>query len=183
MHEQGIVHRDLKADNLLFANADRSPSSIRIADLGMAAAVPDGGLVAEKPISTAEWMPPELHCGGKLHGTAVDMWSFGTLLYMLCTGTMPFGDRRQPGGMTRLQERACRLEFTHPLADSTICKSTEAWEHVVPVMRRCFQLDPASRITADEAIKEISRSFGQRNEHLKLNIHAAEFVPPALMTH
>jgi len=174
MHSLGIVHRDLKLDNLLFADAHATPENLKLADLGMAAAVPDGGLVADKAISTAEWMPPELQSGGTPHGTAVDMWSFGAVLYTLCTNIAPFGDRRQ--GLARLQQRICSVSLVHPLSDNIpgTCKCPEAWRRLVPLMRRCLQVEPADRPTAGEAIDEIMR---MRMPVTRLNAHAAEFVP------
>ena len=174
MHSLGVVHRDLKLDNLLFADAHATPESLKLADLGMAAAVPDEGLVAEKAISTAEWMPPELQSGGTPHGTAVDMWSFGAVLYTLCTNVAPFGDRRQ--GLARLQRRIRSLDLVHPLSDNLpgTCKCPVAWRRLVPLMRRCLQVEPAHRPTASEAIDTIMRL---RIPATRLNVNADEFVP------
>ncbi|EGG23866.1 putative protein serine/threonine kinase [Cavenderia fasciculata] len=87
LHRQGVIHRDIKAANLLIS----TDGSIKLADFGVATKVSD--LSADNPddsfAGTPYWMAPEVI---QMQGvsTACDVWSLGCTIIELLTGTPPY---------------------------------------------------------------------------------------------
>lgn len=83
LHSMAIVYRDLKPENILL-DAD---GHIKITDFGLSKEIPEG--VTHTFCGTPEYLAPEV-LKGQGHGTAVDWWSLGTLIYEMLTGLPPF---------------------------------------------------------------------------------------------
>lgn len=90
LHGKGIVHRDIKADNILiFADTQ----TVKLADFGFADYIkPHQPLFTNFP-GTLAYSPPEVLMGKPHLGPPRDMWSLGVLIYILLTGRYPFGSQ------------------------------------------------------------------------------------------
>ncbi|KAJ8144314.1 hypothetical protein OY671_002594, partial [Metschnikowia pulcherrima] len=88
LHSNGIVHRDVKAENILFASKSSKISSLLLADFGQARILKPGEL-AQIVDGTLSYLAPEVlsKCG---HSFPVDMWAVGVLTYFMFSGYMPF---------------------------------------------------------------------------------------------
>lgn len=95
-HEQGIVHRDVKPDNIMIAPEHGNPYMVKILDFGLAKAfsglsgfdndVTTGGLI----LGTPAYMAPEQGPGqGSVDGRA-DLYAVATILFEIFTGVRPF---------------------------------------------------------------------------------------------
>lgn len=89
MHEQGVIHRDLKPQNIMLCN----DGSIRIMDFGIAKALASRRLtfVGFTPaMGTPDYMAPE-QVRGSRGDQRTDIYSLGAILYEMATGESPFG--------------------------------------------------------------------------------------------
>lgn len=87
MHKLNIVHRDLKPENLLLDHKN----NIKIVDFGLSNTYKTG-----ETLKTACGSPcyaaPEMIAGKRYHGSNVDIWSCGVILFALICGYLPFED-------------------------------------------------------------------------------------------
>ena len=86
----GIVHRDIKSENIMFARACNI-KTIKIIDLGVCKTL-SYGKKANEPIGTNGYIPPEIYMHNE-YSFKIDIWSLGVILYLLVTGgELPFND-------------------------------------------------------------------------------------------
>uniref|UniRef100_A0A672QF08 non-specific serine/threonine protein kinase n=1 Tax=Sinocyclocheilus grahami TaxID=75366 RepID=A0A672QF08_SINGR len=135
-HNRNIVHRDLKAENLLLDGH----MNIKIADFGFGNFFQPG-----KPLATwcgsPPYAAPEVFEGQQYEGPQLDIWSMGVVLYVLVCGALPFDGPSLPILRQRVLEGRFRIPYF----------MTEDCEHLI---RRMLVLDPSKRL-----------SIGQIKEH------------------
>ncbi|GAB0494286.1 hypothetical protein MMPV_005578 [Pyropia vietnamensis] len=112
LHRLGVVHRDIKAENVFLATAppvapdggpDLSAAVIRLGDMGLAKKLPAGRHGRTRSFcGTDEYMAPEVVLGHP-YGTSVDWWSLGVLAARLLTGRLPYAG--PPGGRPAANHR------------------------------------------------------------------------------
>ncbi|ORY78943.1 kinase-like domain-containing protein [Protomyces lactucae-debilis] len=89
LHDQGVLHRDLKASNILLNNA----GELKLADFGLARFYHKNMTRAAdytNRVITLWFRPPELLLGATAYGASVDIWSAGCIFVELFTKTAPF---------------------------------------------------------------------------------------------
>ncbi len=138
-HAQGVVHRDIKPDNILL-----SGDAILVADFGVARAVSE---VAEKLtatgmiVGTPTYMSPEQASGDKAIDGRSDIFALGCVLYEMLAGEPPF---KGPNPQATLMRR-----FMGP--PRPLRPMVQIPEHVEAAIVRALAREPAERYaTADE---------------------------------
>lgn len=134
LHEQHVVHLDLKPNNILF----RPSGEAVFIDYGLAHhnQLPD--LLAEEftqPMGTAAYIAPEQLLGAR-NDPRSDIFALGVLLYRLITGTEPFGNPTSIAGMRR------RL-YRDPVPPRSINKYCPRW--LQEIILTCLEVDPSRR--------------------------------------
>ncbi|KAF5291154.1 hypothetical protein FQA39_LY14396 [Lamprigera yunnana] len=89
LHQQGIVYRDCKPENILLDDAGH----VRISDLGLAVDIPEGESVRGR-VGTVGYMAPEV-IDNERYTFSPDWFSFGCLLYEMLEGQAPFRARKE----------------------------------------------------------------------------------------
>ena len=88
----GIIHRDIKSENIMFAQ-ENEIKSLKIIDLGVCQTISYGELASE-PIGTNGYISPEIYLHHN-YSFKIDVWSLGIILYLLITGgVLPFDDEK-----------------------------------------------------------------------------------------
>lgn len=106
LHHFGIVHRDIKLDNLLLTNKDLRFAQIKLIDFGLAKDFSKGQL--NSVVGTPYYVAPEVFSG--VYTCACDIWSLGVVLYMLLTGKPLFSGKNNQEIYQNLMNRTLDFE-------------------------------------------------------------------------
>lgn len=143
-HHHGIVHRDIKLDNVMYED-DREDAEPKLIDFGFAHQVQPGRETMREQLGTPSYMAPELWAEGPTtYDSSVDMWALGVLSFMLLSGRRPFHakEKREKGRMIRDDP----LHFPHKHWHSI---SEDAKDFCSALMAKV----PADRLAASEAVR------------------------------
>ena len=86
LHQNNIVHRDIKSDNIL----TDEQGNVKLADFGYSAQLTQERLGRSSKVGTLCWMAPELIKGERKYDVKVDIWSFGVFAFELANGNPPY---------------------------------------------------------------------------------------------
>ncbi|XP_073194942.1 serine/threonine-protein kinase MARK1 isoform X4 [Lepidochelys kempii] len=148
-HQKCIVHRDLKAENLLL-DADMN---IKIADFGFSNEFTIGNKL-DTFCGSPPYAAPELFQGKKYDGPEVDVWSLGVILYTLVSGSLPFDGQN----LKELRERVLRGKYRIPFYMSTDCEN---------LLKKLLVLNPIKRGSLEQIMKDRWMNVGHEEEELK----------------
>eukprot|EP00898_Chlorokybus_atmophyticus_P001966 jgi/Chlat1/2770/Chrsp187S02944 len=144
LHDMGIVHRDLKLENLLLKD-ESMVSPIKIADFGLSKFFV-GDEILQTMCGSLEYVAPEVLETGVTrisYTPAIDMWSVGVILYILLSGFTPFYDDNDPALIRKIK----RGEYS--LDDPVWKKVSDAAKDVVAAL---LTVNPNQRLTAREVL-------------------------------
>ncbi|XP_050518701.1 MAP/microtubule affinity-regulating kinase 3-like isoform X6 [Diabrotica virgifera virgifera] len=151
-HQKRIIHRDLKAENLLLD----SEMNIKIADFGFSNEFTPGNKL-DTFCGSPPYAAPELFQGKKYDGPEVDVWSLGVILYTLVSGSLPFDGST----LRELRERVLRGKYRIPFYMSTDCEN---------LLKKFLVLNPAKRASLETIMKDkwMNQGYvGYENDELK----------------
>jgi [calcium/calmodulin-dependent protein kinase] kinase len=136
VHAQGVVHRDIKPDNLLLTEDD----VLKVVDFGVSEMFEkQSEMMTAKSAGSPAFLPPELCVAkhGDISGKAADIWSMGVSLYCLRFGRIPF-------------ERPGVLELYEAIKHDKIDYKPDDEPLFVDLMEKILEKDPKKRIQMRE---------------------------------
>ncbi|GAB4820270.1 hypothetical protein N2152v2_007316 [Parachlorella kessleri] len=170
LHRHGIIHRDIKAGNILLDNSGQ----VLLADFGVAATLERGGSWGNKMmarntfVGTPCWMAPEVMEQSAGYDSRADIWSFGITLLELAHGHAPFA--RLPPMKVLLMT----IQNPPPTLESDNSK-----KHFSKAMRelvaKCLVKDPTKRPTAAQLLD--NKFFKTAHDSLYLQKHLLAGLP------
>ena len=142
-HRRGILHRDVKPENMLFA----ASGVLKVTDFGIAKVIGGPGTVLTRVgdvVGTPAYIAPEQVRGGKL-SAATDVYALATMLYELLAGTLPFSTETEGDDLALLFKHA--YEKPVPLRDVV----PGVPEPVAAMVMRGLATEPGDRFETAEA--------------------------------
>ncbi|XP_049882076.1 serine/threonine-protein kinase MARK2-like isoform X2 [Pectinophora gossypiella] len=148
-HQKRIIHRDLKAENLLLDGE----MNIKIADFGFSNEFTPGAKL-DTFCGSPPYAAPELFQGKKYDGPEVDVWSLGVILYTLVSGSLPFDGST----LRELRERVLRGKYRIPFYMSTDCEN---------LLKKFLVLNPAKRASLESIMRDKWMNTGYEDDELR----------------
>jgi serine/threonine protein kinase/Tfp pilus assembly protein PilF len=146
-HEKGVVHRDIKPDNIMVTGEGR----IKIMDFGVAKIGNQQNLTKTGvTVGTISYMAPEQIQGGEVDQRA-DLWSLGVILYELSGHGLPFRGEH---------EAAIMYEILNVDPKDIRTVNAEVPAALQSVISRLLQKDPARRISSAAEVVELLKQTG-----------------------
>lgn len=111
-HSRGVVHRDLKLENVLFKNPNEDNFEVKVIDFGIA------GMASQDKVDagTLAYMAPE--CLDKVAAEttpAIDVWAIGIMFYAMVYGTLPFYHEKENELVRMIRNDPVKFPKTHPV--------------------------------------------------------------------
>lgn len=145
LHQQGVVHRDLQPSNVLFADSNKSPESIRIVDFSYAKQMRAENGLLMTPCYTQKFVAPEV-LKKQGYDAAVDIWSLGMLMFTMLSGNTPFasGPNDSP------------KDILDKIGKGVVAMEGKPWDSVTDLakdlIRNMLHIDPSQRYSASQVL-------------------------------
>ncbi|MFO7180764.1 MAG: serine/threonine-protein kinase [Pseudomonadota bacterium] len=147
-HERGVVHRDLKPDNVHVHSSERG-DEIKIVDFGLATAIGGARITRHGVVfGTPHYMSPEQGSGEPLDGRT-DVYALGVVLFEMLTGRLPF-DADTSAALLAQHANAA------PRPPSVVLGVPGALGELDAVVVRCLAKNPAERYFS---MRDVSRAL------------------------
>ena len=157
MHQQGIVHRDIKLENILI---DLN-NNIKICDFGIGRVLSSPAQPLFDQCGTPMYIAPEILLCSKekgYKGFPVDIWSSGIVLYILLSGTLPFSFKNSSSSLSESNESNLSEDNNNntELQYSIINKEPKEIENISKeaedLLKKILKKNPEKRITCEEIL-------------------------------
>jgi serine/threonine-protein kinase len=144
-HERGVVHRDIKPDNILLCGDD--DNRVMVTDFGIARAVSEGSdsrlTATGMAIGTPAYMSPEQSMGEREIDGRADLYALGVVGYQMLAGELPFNAPSTPALLVKqISERPTPVDLHRPDAPPDLARA----------VMMLLEKEPANRFPSAEAL-------------------------------
>jgi serine/threonine-protein kinase len=143
-HQQGVIHRDVKPDNILL---EGTRGRVMVTDFGIAKALSaEGGTLTDTGIAigTPAFMSPEQAAGERVIDGRSDLYSLGVVAFQMLTGELPFQSPTVPGLlMKQISTPATPVDRLRPDTPRDLAQT----------VMRCLEKDPEDRWPTADALR------------------------------
>lgn len=146
LHTEGVLHRDLKADNILLD----TDGTCKISDFGISKKTDNiyGNDITNSMQGSVFWMAPEVvRSQGQGYSAKVDIWSLGCVVLEMFEGRRPWSKEEAIGAIYKLGS----LNQAPPIPEAV---SNAISPEAYAFMLDCFTIDPTERPTAETLLKQ-----------------------------
>ncbi|ORC90657.1 protein kinase [Trypanosoma theileri] len=141
-HGLHIVHRDIKAENLLLGEQNE----LKLCDWGLSRYTKEGCFTDDHKVlfhslaGSIDYQAPEVLSGRGYEGSACDMWSCGAILFFMLCGYLPFTDRTD----AETKRRILTCQYNR--------RNRYLSPNAADLIGRLLELDPKTRYTSEDVI-------------------------------
>lgn len=179
-HEAGVVHRDLKPDNV-FIVKEHDTEIAKVLDFGVAKvtgggldATTGGGTKTGAILGTPFYVSPEQARGNKAVDFRSDLWALGVITYECVTGRRPF----ESDGLGDLLMQICGDPHPPPSTVASVPHGFDQW------MDRALHKDPEQRFTSAQHMAEAFQALLSQGSQLPVTAqHSGQAVVSAHVQH
>jgi serine/threonine protein kinase len=136
IHDQGIIHHDLKPENIMFDDTDK----VKLIDFGLSHFEITASKIGGSPLYVA----PEVLTREYPINRSIDVWALGVILYIMCVSFPPFHDGD------------CRDHLFNQIVNGDYNFNHQRWKNVPSQVKdlisRMMTVDQSKRITIDEVL-------------------------------
>lgn len=136
-HEQGIVHRDIKLENILIDNNYK----IKLTDFGLCGIKTDPTDIFSQSLGTVRYTAPEM-LEGNGYNESIDIWGIGVVFFTLLTGSYPFDASERENIFKRIREKS--IHYSKYNLD----------RKEVKLLRLLLEKDPEKRIEIEDILDQ-----------------------------
>ncbi|HEV8058641.1 MAG TPA: protein kinase, partial [Gemmataceae bacterium] len=142
-HAQGLIHRDIKPPNILL---EQGQDRVKITDFGLARMVDDASLTQSGVLAgTPQFMAPE-QARGEAQDHRVDLFSLGSVLYTLCTGSPPFRANTTMAVLRQVSDQDPRpIRELNPRIPTWLCA----------IIAKLHEKDPIDRFQTAKSVADL----------------------------